>query len=74
MTEELSFEAAMAQLEEIVKKLDQGALSLDDSIKAYEEGMKLSHYCQEKLNQARLTIKEVSEQGKETSFTDGNNE
>lgn len=72
MTEELSFEEAMAQLEDIVKKLDQDTLSLDDSIKAYEEGMKLSQYCQKKLTQARLTIKEVSEQGIETNFEDDN--
>ena len=41
----VTFENAMKQLENIVHELESGNLSLDDSIKKFEEGIKLSNYC-----------------------------
>ena len=42
MTESSSFEKSMLKLEEIVKKLESGELSLEDSLKHYEQGIQLS--------------------------------
>ena len=44
-TKELSFEEALTQLEELTKLLERGSLSLDDSIIAYEKGIKLGEQC-----------------------------
>ncbi|MFO7667276.1 MAG: exodeoxyribonuclease VII small subunit [Desulfobacterales bacterium] len=54
----LTFENAMKQLENIVHDLESGNLSLEDSIKKFEEGIKLSNYCSAKLDETekRITI------------------
>ena len=46
---ETSFEKAMEKLEKIVSELEDGELALDDSLKKYEEGIKLVRTCQQKL-------------------------
>ena len=52
----ISFEAAFARLEEILEKMNSGAISLDESLKLYEEADKLISYCSKKLNDAEKTI------------------
>ena len=47
-----SFEAAIEQLQGTVKKLESGDLSLEDSLAAFEEGVRLSRFCQEQLSVA----------------------
>ena len=54
---EMTFETALQQLEEITAKLESGELSLDESMKCYEKGVKLSDYCAKALNNAELKIK-----------------
>jgi exodeoxyribonuclease VII small subunit len=54
-----NFENAMNRLEEIVQKLEQEELSLDDSLKIFEEGMELSQFCYQKLNQAEQKLKKL---------------
>lgn len=51
-----SFEASLEKLEQIVKQLEDGELSLDDSLKLFEEGIKLSRECKERLDQAERRI------------------
>ena len=46
------FESSLARLEEIVRKLENANLSLDEAMKMFEEGVKLSRDCQEYLQQA----------------------
>lgn len=60
--ERQSFEEALSRLEEIVNELEDESISLDKSIKLYEEGIKLSKNCTETLEQAELRIKKVNEQ------------
>ena len=60
MDQELSFEAAMARLEQITKELDSGAASLDDSLTLFEEGVKLVRFCNEKLENAKLRVLKIS--------------
>jgi exodeoxyribonuclease VII small subunit len=59
---EKKFEEAMKRLENIVESLERGDLSLEDSLKIFEEGMKLLHFCSKKLEEAEekvtLLIKE----------------
>ena len=56
------FEDAMKKLEEIVQDLENGDLTLEDSLKGFEEGMNLVKFCSEKLEEAdqkvRLLVKE----------------
>lgn len=74
MNKEMSFEAAMKRLEEVVLMLEEGSVSLDASLAAYEEGMALVRLCHDKLNdaEARITLVRDGENGVETSpFTGG---
>ncbi len=51
-----SFEEALAKLEQITKKLEEGDLSLEDSLKYFDEGVKLAELCNTKLNEAQKKI------------------
>lgn len=51
-----SFEGAFANLEEVVRKLEAGGLSLDEATKLFESGMKLATKCNEILSSAELKI------------------
>ena len=52
----LTFEKAMEQLEKIVAAMETEALSLEQSLKKFEEGMKLSQYCSQKLEETEKKI------------------
>ncbi|GEM_PF-543810 len=56
----LSFEAALARLEQIVHHLEADELDLEASLMAYEEGLKLARYCMEQLRTAELRIRQLS--------------
>ncbi len=53
----MDFEKKLKRLEEIVGKMEDGELSLDDSMKLFEEGVKLSRDCQAQLSQAEQKVK-----------------
>ena len=55
-----TFEHSMKRLEEIVDKLESGSVSLDNVMELYEEGIKISKQCLEKLTQAELKLKKLS--------------
>ena len=54
---ELTFEEALSRLEEIVRALESGQSKLEDSLALYEEGIRLSRACTEKLDGAEQKIK-----------------
>ena len=56
MEEEIQFEKALERLEKIVAALEGGELSLDEALKRYEEGVKLSRACSKKLNETEKKI------------------
>ncbi|HEY3174684.1 MAG TPA: exodeoxyribonuclease VII small subunit [Candidatus Polarisedimenticolia bacterium] len=56
MTKEMKFENALDKLEEIVKKLEEGEIPLDDSLRMFEEGVKLARFCGGKLDAAERRI------------------
>ena len=53
---EKKFEDAMQRLEQIVESLEGGELSLEDSLKVFEEGMKLAKFCSGKLEEAEKKV------------------
>ncbi len=53
---EKKFEKAMERLEEIVQNLEGGDLPLEESLKAFEEGMKLAKFCSLKLEEAEKKV------------------
>jgi len=57
--ERLSFEEALSQLEAIVEKLDKQETTLEEAVKHYEEGLKLSKICSKTLEDAVLKIEEI---------------
>jgi exodeoxyribonuclease VII small subunit len=57
---ENSFEASFARLEKILEKLESDDCRLDETISLYEEGLKLTKICYDKLNSAELRIKEIN--------------
>jgi exodeoxyribonuclease VII small subunit len=50
------FETSLKKLEEIVKKLENGELSLDSALELFEEGVKLSRFCHTKLEEAERRV------------------
>jgi exodeoxyribonuclease VII small subunit len=56
MSKELNFEELITKLEEITNKLEKEQLSLDDSVKLFEEGMKITKECNSKLEDAEKKI------------------
>ena len=56
----LPFEAALAELESIVDRLEKGAVSLEDSIKLYERGEALKAHCDHLLKNAEMRIEKIN--------------
>lgn len=72
---EKKFEKALEQLEEIVRKMEEGEMTLDESLKAFEEGIELARFCSKKLDEADRTVQILlaDEEGlKEVPFVDNN--
>lgn len=62
---EILFEDYLKKLEKIVQQLEEGELTLDESVKLYEEGMSISKICLEKLNKAKQKIEQLVVEGGE---------
>ncbi|ANB57331.1 exodeoxyribonuclease VII, small subunit [Anoxybacillus sp. B7M1] len=56
---ELTFEEAMKQLEEIVGKLEEGNVPLEQAISFFQEGMRLSKWCHDKLQHAEKQMEYI---------------
>jgi exodeoxyribonuclease VII small subunit len=55
----MSFEAALSELEKIVRELEEGDGKLDDAIKAYERGALLKNHCETKLKEAQARVEKI---------------
>ena len=62
-SKELTFEGAMARIEEIMEALDNKNTTLDESVSLYSESMKLIAFCNNKLKDAEEKIKVVTAEG-----------
>jgi exodeoxyribonuclease VII small subunit len=56
----LSFEDALAELEKLVRQLEDGKAKLDDAIGAYERGAMLKRHCETKLREAQAKIEKIT--------------
>ena len=63
--EEISFEDAMKELEEIANKLEKNDMDLDESVRFFEQGMKLSKKCSDILENAEKKITILIDDGKD---------
>lgn len=61
MEDEIPFEEALKRLEEIVDSLEKGQLSLDESLKKFEEGIRLSRLCNKKLVETQQKVEMLME-------------
>ncbi|WP_146588303.1 exodeoxyribonuclease VII small subunit [Puniceibacterium confluentis] len=61
--EEMSFEQAMAELEQVVGQLERGDVALEDSIKLYERGAALKKRCEAKLKEAEEKVAAITLDG-----------
>ena len=60
------FEQSLSELQTLVERLESGALSLEDSLSAFEQGIRLTRDCQAALGQAEQKVQLLLEQGTET--------
>lgn len=60
---EKTFESSLAQLEKIVEQLENGDLPLEESLKLFETGVKLSRECRERLSEAERRIEVLMKDG-----------
>nr|WP_319248720.1 exodeoxyribonuclease VII small subunit [uncultured Celeribacter sp.] len=56
----MTFEQAMAELNEVVSKLERGDVALEDSINLYERGAKLKSHCETKLKEAEEKVEKIT--------------
>lgn len=67
--EELDFEESLKALETLVQKMEQGELSLQQSLEAFEEGVKLTRACQQQLESAEQRVQVLVEKNGEVTAT-----
>ena len=70
IAKDLTYEEAFAQLEEVLASLETGELSLEESLARYESGAALAAYCEQKLDEAELRVRQW-QPGDETESFDG---
>ncbi|MDF1589127.1 MAG: exodeoxyribonuclease VII small subunit [Gammaproteobacteria bacterium] len=66
----LDYEAAVAELESLVERLEQGDISLEESLKLYESGVLLTRDCQETLQSAEQKVQMLIQQSGRSSLVD----
>ena len=59
MPKKVNFEKGLARLEEIVEQLEGSDLSLDQSLKVFQEGIELFRHCSQKLNEAQAKVEKL---------------
>ena len=59
----VDFEATLEELAHLVEQMERGDATLDESLKAFERGVKLTRECQTALTQAELRVKKLAEDG-----------
>jgi len=69
--EEMSFEEAFAELEQIVNRLEGDQLTLEDSLALFERGQALAAACSRKLDEAELKVEQITPEGDRTFEGEG---
>lgn len=65
----LDFETALAELQTLVERLESGELSLEESLTAFEQGVRLTRDCQDALNQAEQKVQQLLERDGEVQLS-----
>jgi exodeoxyribonuclease VII small subunit len=65
--EDMTFETAFVELEEIVQRLEEGDLTLEEAISLYERGQGLARLCQDRLDRAELRVTQLEESAEEAA-------
>ena len=65
-----NFEESLTALESVVERLERGELSLEESVRLFEEGVKLSEACKKELESAEGRVQVLVERGREMVATD----
>jgi len=66
----VDFEAALAELEALIERMETGELGLEESLKAFERGVVLTRECQAALKHAELRVRALTETGSGVALTD----
>jgi len=61
------FEEALQKLDEIIRRMEAGDMSLDESLKAFEEGVKLARFCSRRLDEAERRVEILLKEDEELS-------
>ena len=69
--EPVDFEKSLGELEKLVEKMEAGDLTLEQSLAAFERGVKLTRACQEALRNAELKVKALTQDGDEEDLSRG---
>ena len=68
MEQELSLEEAFARIEETIGRLEEEETTLEESFQAYQQGMKLLQYCNEKIDKVEKRVLLINEDGELDEF------
>ena len=63
-----NFEAALAELEQIVEKMESGDQSLEDSLKSFQRGIELTRACQQNLKDAEQRVEKLIQRGNDVKI------
>lgn len=69
--QDMTFEEAFAELEEVVNQLEKGGLALEDSLALFERGQALAAHCSEMLDKAELKVKQMTPEGEAPFHSEG---
>jgi exodeoxyribonuclease VII small subunit len=69
-TQDLTFETALAELEQIVSRLEAGELTLEESLVLFERGQQLADYCNNLLDNASLRVEQLTADGEIVDVSD----
>ncbi len=67
--DKIDFENALKELEELVERMEQGELSLEQSLKDFERGVALTRACQQALQEAEQKVQILAKKGEETELS-----
>lgn len=68
-TKKIDFEKTLAELESVVARMEQGELSLEDSLKEFERGISLTRACQQALADAEQRVSQLTADGRESALS-----
>jgi exodeoxyribonuclease VII small subunit len=66
--DEMTFEQAMLELENLVRRLEEGRLPLEEAISAFERGASLKQHCEKRLLNARMRVDQINPDGTRSQF------